>query len=198
MRARLALVRSGVQVELREILLRDKPDAFLRDSRSGTVPCLRTDGQIIDESLDIMIWALKQNDTYGLLKMPQQGWDLIAENDGPFKAALDRTKYPTRFDGIDASVEREKASMFLKGLDARLSGQDFLFGDVPTIADDAVLPFIRQFAHIDREWFDAQDWPNLISWLDQFLASHLFSASMQKYPLWSEGDAQVMLKAQVV
>lgn len=196
MRARLALVRSGVQVELREILLRDKPDAFLRDSPSGTVPCLRTDGQIIDESLDIIIWALKQNDTYGLLKMPQQGWDLIAENDGPFKAALDRTKYPTRFDGIDVSVEREKASMFLKGLDARLSGQDFLFGDVPTIADDAVLPFIRQFAHIDREWFDAQDWPNLISWLDQFLASHLFSAIMQKYPLWSEGDVPVQFRVQ--
>lgn len=189
MRARLALASSRVKVELREIRLRDKPQAFLQTSASGTVPALRLPDKVLDESLDIMIWALEQNDPQRLLDMPQEGWDLIAENDGPFKAALDHTKYATRYPNIDYTTERRKAARYLVSLDERLAGQSSLFGDRPTLADLALLPFVRQFAHIDRGWFDAQEWPNLIAWLDRFLASEAFIHVMNKYAPWTEGDA---------
>ncbi len=188
MRARLALASSGIKVELREIRLRDKPPAFLRTSASGTVPALRYVDGVLDESLDIMIWALKRNDPQQLLDMPDEGWDLIADNDGPFKAALDHTKYASRYPDVDHVTERKKASSYLFRLDARLTGQDWLFGDRPTFADLALLPFVRQFAHIDRTCFDAQDWPHLIAWLDRFLASEDFVSIMDKHAPWTDGD----------
>ena len=134
-RARLALLSSGVRVELREILLRDKPAAFLQTSPSGTVPAIRLPNQVLDESLEIMIWALQQNDPQRLLDMPQAGWDLIEVNDGPFKAALDHTKYATRYPDLDPKVERKKAASYLLNLDERLAGRSWLFGSRPTIAD---------------------------------------------------------------
>ena len=189
MRARLAVRFADVQVELREILLRDKPQAFLDTSASATVPALKAGDLVIDESLDIMVWALKQNDPLGLLEMPEAGWDLIGANDGPFKAALDHTKYASRYPDMDASEEREKATAHLMELEAMFDGQPWLFGSRPTLADYAILPFVRQFAHIDRAWFDAQDWPELRGWLDRFLESDSFQAIMQKYPPWADGDA---------
>ncbi len=191
MRARLALASAGIRVELREIRLRDKPAAFLQTSPSGTVPALRASDQVLDESLDIMIWALEQNDPQRLLDMPQAGWDLIAANDGPFKSALDHTKYASRYPDLDRDAEREKAASHLRGLDQRLRGQGWLFGDRPVIADLAILPFVRQFAHIDRGWFDAQPWPDLIAWLDRFLDSEIFARIMNKYEPWQDGDAPV-------
>ena len=191
MRARLALASAGVEVELREIVLRNKPQAFLETSPSATVPCLNADGQVIDESLDIMVWALKQHDPDALLDMPPAGWDLIATSDGPFKQALDHTKYATRYPDLDPTIELEKASAFLRGLDAQLAGQQWLFGAKPTLADLAILPFVRQFAFIDRAWFDAQDWPNLRGWLDRFLDSALFGNVMFKYSPWEDGDAPI-------
>ena len=188
MRARLALASASLTVELREIVLRDKPDAFLVASASGTVPTLELSDRVIDESLDIMVWALEQNDPEGLLDMPQSGWELISTNDGPFKAALDHTKYSTRFPDLNAAEEREKASVYLRNLDEMLGGKTFLFKDRPTIADFALLPFVRQFAFIDRAWFDAQGWVNLIAWLDAFLASEIFMQVMHKYPPWVEGQ----------
>ena len=188
MRARLAILMAGVTVEIREILLRDKPAEFLATSPSGTVPCLRTADTVYDESLDIMIWALQQRDPSGLLDMPEDGWALIKANDGPFKAALDHTKYITRYPDLDLETEREKASAHLRALDRQLAGHDFLFGDKMTIADLAILPFIRQFAHIDRTWFDAQRWTNLRAYLDRFLASDLFAQVMEKRKPWAEGD----------
>ncbi len=195
MRARLAIMSAGVTVELREILLRDKPQAFLQTSVSGTVPALRAEDQILDESLDIMIWALKQNDPQQLLKMPEEGWDLIATNDGPFKAALDHTKYATRYPELDVKAERAKAASYLLSLNDQLKGRQWLFGDRPTLADLALLPFVRQFAHIDRAWFDAQAWPGLIAWLDRFLESEIFARIMNKYTPWSEGDAEIWFGA---
>lgn len=189
MRARLAIMSSGIRVELREILLRDKPPAFLETSASATVPALRVNGRVLDESAEIMIWALEQNDPQRLLDMPKEGWQLIDTNDGPFKAALDRTKYASRFPELDAKDERGKAATFLVDLDQRLKAQNSLFGDRLTIADQAILPFVRQFANTDRNWFDAQDWSNLIAWLDRFTESVAFAQIMVKYVPWSQGAA---------
>ncbi len=189
MRARLGLASAGLTVELREVVLRDKPAAFLATSPSATVPCLKAGETVIDESLDIMLWALAQNDPEGLLDMPDAGHTLIAATDGPFKTALDRYKYHTRYDDADREEERAKASADLEILNAQLDGQDWLFGPTPRLADFAILPFIRQFAMTDKAWFDAQDWPNLRRWLDTFLASSRFQTIMPKYPQWHEGDA---------
>lgn len=191
MRARLAILTAGVTVEIREILLRDKPAEFLATSPSGTVPCLRTADAVYDESLDIMVWALQQRDPNGLMDMPEDGWALIKANDGPFKAALDHTKYITRYPDLDLDTEREKASAHLRALDRQLAGQHFLYGHKMTIADLAILPFIRQFAHIDRAWFDAQSWTNLRAYLDRFLASDLFLRVMDKRKPWAVGDEPI-------
>lgn len=192
MRARLAVQAAGLVVELREILLRDKPQAFLADSASGTVPALRLPDRGVDESLDIMIWALEQRDPLGLLDMPGAGWEMIATNDGPFKTALDHTKYAVRYPELDASVERAKAADVLRDLDLQLRGQVHLFGAKQTIADLAILPFVRQFANTDRVWFDAQDWPDLVAWLDRFTQSDAFARVMVKYTPWVEGDAPLL------
>ncbi|MEO0913929.1 MAG: glutathione S-transferase [Pseudomonadota bacterium] len=189
MRARLALLVSGVAVELREIVLREKPQAFLEASPSATVPCLVGPEGVIDESLDIMIWALRQCDPEGWLEMPAAGFEWIARADGPFKAALDRTKYASRYPEVDPVEARAKAAAFLGDLDAALDG--WLFGR-PTLADYALLPFVRQFAFIDKAWFDAQPWPGVQGWLARFLASERFGAIMGKYPPWREGDAPVI------
>ncbi|MBR9843791.1 MAG: glutathione S-transferase [Rhodobacteraceae bacterium] len=191
MRARLGLTSAGIAVELREVVLRDKPAAFLNTSPSGTVPCLKTDDTILDESLDIMLWALAQNDPESLLDMPDEGHALIAATDGPFKTALDRYKYHTRYTDADRDTERAKASTHLDTLNTLLAGQDWFFGAAPRLADLAILPFIRQFAMTDKAWFDAQDWPHLQRWLETFLASPRFAAIMAKYPQWHEGDAPI-------
>lgn len=185
MRARLALDVSGVQTSLREVVLRDKPDAFLAASPSATVPCLVTPERTIDESLDIMIWALSRNDPEGWLSMPPEGLEWIARCDGPFKTALDRTKYATRYPDEDPMIHRDKAAGFLRDLDAQMG--DWVF-DRPTLADAAIAPFVRQFAFIDRVWFDAQPWTNLHHWLGRFLVSDRFDRIMRKYPQWHPGD----------
>lgn len=188
MRARLAVASAGVEVDLREVVLRDKPVAFLEASPSATVPCLVTSDAVIDESLDVMLWALGENDPEGWLSLPEAGFDWIARADGPFKQALDRTKYAQRYPELDPVDERSKAGAFLSELDGLID--QWMFGQ-PTIADFAILPFVRQFAFIDKDWFDAQPWPALQSWLEAFLASERFEAIMQKYPQWGEGDAPV-------
>lgn len=186
MRARLALAVSGTTTELREIVLRDKAPAFLDASPSGTVPCLVTEGGVIDESLDIMLWALRRRDPEGWLNMSNAGHEWIARADGPFKHALDRTKYATRYPDEEPSAHRDQAAAFLTELDAVIDQWIF---DHPTLADFAILPFVRQFAFIDKPWFDAQPWPNLHAWLERFLRSDRFAAIMGKYPKWAEGDA---------
>jgi glutathione S-transferase len=143
----------------------------------------------LDESLDIMIWALQKNDPEGWLTMPQAGWDWIARADGPFKQALDRTKYATRYADVDPAEERAKAAVFLTDLEGQLS--DWIF-DRPTLADFAILPFVRQFAFIDKAWFDAQPWPRLHAWLERFLTSDQFDRIMAKHPIWDEADAATL------
>ena len=190
MRARLAIAVSGQRVELREIVLRDKAPEFLATSPSATVPCLKVGEAVIDESLDVMKWALGKSDPEGWLDMPEQGHDLIAEADGPFKQALDRTKYATRYPDADPENERAKAHDFLHVLNTQLT-QSFLFGSTPTLADMAILPFVRQFAFIDKARFDAEEWPNLSRWLEAFLVSDRFLSIMAKYSKWEAGQAPI-------
>ena len=188
MRARLAIASAGLTVELREIVLRDKPAAFLDASSSATVPCLVTTDCVIDESLDVMIWALQQRDPEDWLKMPKAGFEWIARADGPFKDALDRTKYANRYPGVDPASQRDIAASFLTDLDQAIG--DWML-DRPTLADFAIVPFVRQFAFIDKDWFDAQPWPGLQNWLARFLESDRFARIMEKYPQWQPGDPPV-------
>jgi glutathione S-transferase len=192
MRARLALVSSAQPVILREVVLRDKPAAFLEVSSSGTVPCLVSQDGVIDESLDIMIWALSRHDPDGWLESAEAGMEWIARCDGPFKDALDRTKYAIRYPDTDPVEERAKASAFLYDLDAQID--DWIFAR-PGLVDFALLPFVRQFAFIDKPWFDAQDWPRVRNWLERFLASPLFAAIMGKYPQWQPGAPKIVFPA---
>ena len=189
MRARLAIASAGIEVELREIQLRDKAPELLAASAKATVPVLVMKDGILEESLDIMLWALAQNDPEGWLTQRQAALELINQCDGPFKTALDHTKYASRHPDLDISAERAQAAAFLHQLNDTLADQPFLFGTKPSLADMAILTFVRQFANIDRPWFDAQAWPALILWLDAFLASNHFTSIMQKYPKWQAGDA---------
>lgn len=198
MRARLAIASAGTKVELREVVLRNKPQTFLDTSPSGTVPCLRTGDGVIDESYEIMLWAVRQNDPEGLLDVAHEAQELIAETDGPFKQALDRTKYETRYPECDPSAERANAMTFLAKLDTRLQNQSWLFGDTPKLADLAILPFVRQFAHIDKARFGEDAGPNLRRWLNVFIESERFAAVMTRYPQWRADDTPIFFGARDV
>jgi glutathione S-transferase len=189
MRARLALHASGIAVDHREIELKNKPARMLAASPKGTVPVLvLPDGRVLDESLDIMRWALQAQDP--LHWWPQEAallnktMALLEENDGPFKYALDRYKYPHRFDLKDGDVWREAGSMFLVQLEAHLERAPFLAGNNWGLCDAASAPFVRQFARTDKTWFGAQAWPHLARWLAAFEASAAFAAIMEKHSPW--------------
>ena len=186
MRARLAIAVSGVQVELREVLLRDKAPELLEASAKATVPVVVNDKDIIDESYDIMLWALAQNDPDAWLARHDSA--LIEECDGAFKSALDKYKYGNRHEGSDATEQRAIASEFLGKLDEILATQPYLSGDKIGMTDMSIATFVRQFANVDRAWFDAEPWPNLIRWLEEFLSSDAFNNIMTKYPKWHLGD----------
>ena len=185
-RARLAIYSAGIELELREVFLRDKHPKFLEVSQSKTVPCLQTNDGILDESLEIMIWALKINDPNNWLRETDKSLKLIETCDGPFKNALDRTKYPNRYPDENAVENRVLASDFLDLIESQLN--PYLFGESFNLADIAILPFIRQFAHIDFDWFLSQPWPKTEQWLENFKNSEMFSLVMKKYPKWEEND----------
>ncbi len=191
MRARLAIASAGLQPEHREILLRDKAPEMLEASPKGTVPVVVDGAKVIEESLDVMKWALAQNDPENLLNMPPEGHVLIETNDTSFKHALDRTKYAHRHQS-DPEQERENAQSFLDQLGDLLAKNTQLFGSRLTLTDLAILPFIRQFANIDRARFDADAPEAVQKWLDRFLTSPRFAAIMQKYPKWEAGDPITM------
>ena len=197
MRARLAILSSGMKVELREVILRDKPDEMIEASPKATVPVLiDNDGAVLEESIDIIDWALTMNDCEGWRSYDQSVLEemqsLIEENDGPFKTALDRYKYANRHDDVDVETERNNATVFLVKLNEQLAEKSFLFGENFSLADGAILPFVRQFAHVDRDWFWAQDWLNVIDWLDAFLVSDRFASILNKYPQWYNGDQRTV------
>lgn len=199
MRARLAIAVSQQQCELREVVLRNKPQALLHASPKATVPVLVDDGVVIDQSLDVMLWALRRNDPQAWLNagtktaqgdVLNQMLALISQCDQVFKYHLDRYKYPNRYDLPDGIVDRDAAAAWLlESLSHRLQGGGQLFGPQSSLADIAILPFVRQYANTDKTWFYAQPWPELINWLNLFLDSQLFATVMEKYTPW-QADSQ--------
>ena len=194
MRARLALRVSGVAYEHREVALKAKPADMLVASPKGTVPvlCLPA-GEVLEQSLDIMRWALLQNDAEAWLPNSPDEWTFtnagIALNDGDFKAHLDRYKYPQRFGLIDGLQHRAQGAEVLMRWQVRLQTHAFLSGDRWGLLDACVAPFVRQFARTDRAWFDAQPWSQLAQWLVAFENSEAFAAVMHKHPLWVSPQA---------
>lgn len=198
MRARLALSASRLDIRVREVVLRDKPAEMLEASPKGTVPVLVLEsGEVIDESLDVMRWALATSDPEGWLGADADETNaLIAQNDGPFKRALDRYKYPNRYaaEGADPLANRDAGLAILNGLSERIEahgGQ--LLGPAPTLADMAIFPFVRQFAATNSAWWaDAAPAP-LAAWLRGHLDSPRFHAVMAKYPQWAQGQDEPRL-----
>jgi glutathione S-transferase len=181
MRARMALRYSGVPVEIVEVSLKAKPAEMLAISPKGTVPVLDADGRVIDESLEIMRWALAQNDPQGwLLDGDSRIAELIEANDQGFKVDLNRYKYAERYPEQPMEVYRAQGAVFLQRLEGLLQDRDYLLADHPSLADIALLPFVRQFAHVDREWFAQTPYPRLQAWLHNFLESDLFTSIMKK------------------
>jgi glutathione S-transferase len=188
MRARMALLASGQGFMAWEVVLRDKPAAMLALSPKGTVPVLQLpDGQVLDESWDVMAWAFGQHDAEGwwLRAQSPDNLALLRANDGEFKRLLDRYKYPERHPdeprGREASRDDAVAAL-LGPLEARLQQAHHLGGDSPCATDLAIFPFVRQFAAVDAAWFAAQPWPALQAWLTGWQASRLFAACMHKLP----------------
>lgn len=190
MRARLALLVSGTACELREVRLSAKPPAMLDASPKGTVPVLvLPDGTVVDESIDIMRWALQRRDPEGWLERDDPV--LIDANDRGFKHDLDRYKYPERH-VADPIAHRAAGLGFLRDLDERLRAHGQLCGPRRGLADAAIVPFVRQFAAVDPEWFEAQPLARLKAWLEGHLASDLFTGIMVRLAPWSPGDVPVI------
>ncbi|QRX83514.1 glutathione S-transferase [Glaciimonas sp. PAMC28666] len=186
-RARLAIKASGTPLKMVEVSLRNKPQAMLDCSPKGTVPVLQLqDGTVIDQSLDIMRWALAMNDPLQWLdqdsELAAETAALIAHNDGSFKVSLDRYKYAERFPEFTAADYRAQCELFLSTLNERLALHSYLVHDQPSLADMAIFPFVRQYAHVDKVWFYGPEnpHPHLIRWLDGLTASPLFIAVMEK------------------
>ncbi len=202
MRARLAILSSGLTVELREVLLFNKPHALLQASPKGTVPVLlipgsHPGGQVLEQSLDIMLWALQTHDPQRWLPGSAEGLEdaleWIARCDGDFKTALDRYKYPSRYaqagGPTDGLAHRIAGAQFLQSLNARLESGGHLGASGWGLADAAIAPFVRQFAHTDTLWFASQPWAALHSWLAAFEASDSFARVMLKQPGWEPSMA---------
>jgi glutathione S-transferase len=181
MRARMALRYSGVAVQIIEVSLKAKPAEMLALSPKGTVPVLSVEGRVIDESLAIMRWALAQHDPEGwLLEDDGATQALIDENDQGFKYQLNRYKYAERYPEQPMEVYRAEGEVFLLKLEGLLAGREYLLAGHLSLADVALAPFVRQFAHVDREWFAQAPYPRLQAWLQRFLESPLFVAVMAK------------------
>lgn len=197
MRARLAIKDAGISVALREVVLRQKPADMLAISAKATVPVLQLpSGQIIDESWDIVHWATqheKANPLRGPASRIAAANALIQQNDGSFKQHLDHYKYADRFPEFSAEYYRQQGEEFLSSLDQQLSEHDFLLDNAPSLADIGIFPFIRQFAHVDIEWFRQSNYPHLQRWFDHYLTSNLFSNIMGKYDPWVTGQDPVYL-----
>ena len=197
MRARLALAVSGQSCVLREVALRDRPAELYAVSPKGTVPVLVLGERVIDESLDIMKWALQKADPEGWLLPGKSEFEaaerLIEVCDGKFKFNLDRYKYSARHEPARREEFRELGAVFLRSLEEKLAKNAFLFGPARSLADQAIAPFVRQYALTDRDWFEAQDWPHLALWLEAFVRTDLWGRVMTKFPVWNPDDTPLRL-----
>ena len=194
-RARLAIQASNVQVVLREVVLKDKPQAMLDVSAKATVPVLvLPDGRVLDESLDIMLWALQQNDPSGLLQSQDAAEvQKIAQcNDEQFKYWLDRYKYFDRYPQYGQIHYRQQAELHLQEWEQRLSQHTYLLGDKLSVADLIVLPFVRQLAGVDAVWFAQCQYRHVRQWLNDYLQSQDFINIMHKWPAWQASDSVTM------
>ena len=199
MRARLAIVLAELKVELREIVLKNKPVQMLAISPKGTVPVLElveTDGssrRVIEESRDILQWALEQHDPQAVLDVePASAQALIEQNDNEFKHWLDRYKYSDRYPELSQLEYRERGELFLQVLETLLAKHRYLLGDTISSADIGIMPFVRQFAHVDQEVFYQLPYPHLQQWLRDWLQHPAFQQVMVKLPAWQEGDPLVV------
>ncbi|QJD58400.1 glutathione S-transferase [Pseudomonas sp. gcc21] len=199
MRARLGLLFAGLQVELREVVLKNKPLQMLAISPKGTVPILElvaedsSERRVIEESREILEWALRQNDPQGLLNVDLISANtLIDQNDGEFKHWLDRYKYADRHPDFSQSEYRQRGEVFLKVLEQLLTENTYLLGDKISIADIGVMPFVRQFAHVDQEMFYGLAYPHLQQWLRDWLEHPVFQRVMSRFQPWQEGDEVVV------
>jgi glutathione S-transferase len=187
-RARMALAVAGITVELREVVLRDKPEEMIAVSAKGTVPVLALpDGTVIDESLDVMYWALRQRDPNGWLDHTDDATHWLARCDDEFKYWLDRYKYADRHPEQTKDFYRSQALLFIDELEQALAEQSYLLGDQAGIADVGLFPFIRQFAGVESGWWADAPYPATRRWLESWLTSPLFTGAMKKYPPWASG-----------
>jgi glutathione S-transferase len=196
MRARLTLAVSETVCVLREVVLSNKPVQMIEASPKATVPVLvLADGLVLDESIEIMRWALGRRDPQCWLAADgAETQALIEANDGPFKYHLDRYKYASRYDA-DPVEHRFAGLDILSGLNDRLAAHANLCGERMSLADAALLPFVRQYAEVDRGWFDAQPLPDLRSWLQRHLRSPLYERISLRVHPWSEGDPPILFPA---
>lgn len=198
MRARMAILLAQQMVLLRDILMTNKPVEMLTASAKGTVPVLVFDDQsVIDQSLDIMIWALGKNDPDNLLYSGQsealaEMKNLISRNDNEFVSNLGKYKAAARYHDIDERFYRQKCELFIAELEQRLAEHAYIMGDKPSLADFAILPFIRQFSRTNRRWYLQAPYPNLQRWLSTHIQSPLFSKVMTKYPQWLERREEIL------
>ena len=198
MRARLGILFAELQVELREITLKNKPPQMLVISPKGTVPVLQLlDGTVIEESREIMTWALAQQDSQGLLNAETllEANALIDKNDNEFKYWLDRYKYADRHIEMSQTKYRQKGEVFLQLLEELLTKNPYLLGKSVTLADIGIMPFVRQFAHVNRDVFYDLPYPNLQRWLQDWLSHPLFLQAMTKFQPWQEKDDVVVFPA---
>jgi glutathione S-transferase len=199
MRARLGILFAEQKVQLREIMLKNKPAQMLAISPKGTVPVLelaegdRSKGCVIEESREILEWALLQKDPQGLLNIDLVSANaLIDRNDSEFKHWLDRYKYADRHPELSQLAYRQQGEVFLRELENLLGKHRYLLGNNISIADIGIMPFVRQFAHVDREVFYSLPYPNLQQWLRDWLEKPVFQQAMIKFQPWQEGDEIVI------
>jgi glutathione S-transferase len=194
---------SGTSVEIREVSLRNKPEIMLINSPKGSVPILvLPNGQVIDESWDIMKWALCRHDPENWLgkdnKFLTTAEYLLSQNDLHFKPSLDCYKYFERYPAYSRDQYRAQCEIYLQELENRLNHTQYLLANTHSIADALTFPFIRQFSEVDQGWFNQANYPKLRQWLSSILSSNQFLAVMKKYPIWQYGDSQVFFKRELV
>ena len=196
MRARFAIRSSKIIVEIREIKLQEKPLEFLKLSPKGTVPVLITNsGVVLEESLDIIYWALNKNDPHKWLAKGklenQEIIKLLDDLENKFKPNLDKYKYPSRFSGVDQFFHRDKNLCFLKKLNCYLENNKSLNCEHLSLLDYAIFPFVRQFRNVDQDWFDKLNFIFLNKWINQIIDSKDFSSIMKKFKKWEPNDVPI-------